>query len=1025
MKLKSDFTNLLAELQQTRENHQQPRQERNLEKRAQKHMRRATPISDEAFAKLSGQLKKKELLLPDDAIQHMIRATVERDFLNSSPDGASFTPGPYDREQGWIRIDRLPISPLDEKQYAMFPRWQNAIATMHNLQHRLCYVLLRQDGETRLYLGAIPTVPGKKGADAGSQLAQAVTAQMPGIGIEIEKVAPSGLESLSCCGTVTGIPSARKITEYGEYQTMDQIAMGLRHNGQEQDFAVVVIAEPVPDSKIVEVLRSMENLGSEVHALTQYTKTEGTNSGDTFALVYSDGTSDGMNVGLNVGGGLGAKDKKQGGSEEGGSIDKTVGAAMGKLLKYEINASVSGGYNHGWFSSTSSSRSVNVGVSDSVSAQYINKSAMYCEALFDKHIERMKAGRNLGFWKTGVYVLADSVSNVETVMGMLRAVYSGDDTYVEPIRTMVMPAQCGAADVVRMYQHLPFDYPPVAEAFGSLYEDYTTPMTTEELSIATSLPRRDVPGLRLVRNSSRFATNPPVIRERKDGGKPVCLGEVLDTGARTHQDYRLDLNQLVRHTLVAGTNGSGKTYTCKYLLSEVIRVKVPFLVVEPAKDEYLEWALEQNKLRDARGEKRINIFAPGFFEIGSIAQNQEAEILAAYEAYESLNNAQKNLVSKRTLGKLETILKKLANLTGTEPKSPAKPWPRTAEEKKIPYTPEDKDIVRAVTIQINDLCEIKDLYLNPYQPTVAEGTWINLMTHLDRFKSALLSSMPMADVLPLVMEEALYAHADNQMSIRDHSLNGCVSVLEDVYQDDGTVAYPLVEGLAKQAKQIIGTRKYANDVNSNISAAVQTRVNALLLGWKKDLFNVVRSTNLAKVFEEDTVINLSHLTDDKDKALVMSVLLIALWEYRESKYNNDSAYKKQANANQLMHLTLIEEAHRMMPDVREDGVSGMNSQHNTAKMFSHMLSEIRAYGEGCIVVDQVPTRLIPDAVKNTNLKIIHRLTSADDIGAVSTSMRLRPDQEAVIGALQPGEAIACSDFDDAAAWIKVGPVRNQ
>ena len=113
-----------------------------------------------------------------------------------------------------------------------------------------------------------------------------------------------------------------------------------------------------------------------------------------------------------------------------------------------------------------------------------------------------------------------------------------------------------------------------------------------------------------------------------------------------------------------------------------------------------------------------------------------------------------------------------------------------------------------------------------------------------------------------------------------------------------------------------------------------------------------------------------------------------------------------------------------MPDIREDGASGMNAQNNTAKMFSNMLSEIRAYGEGCIVVDQVPTRLIPDAVKNTNLKIIHRLTAEDDIRAVSTSMRLRPDQEAVIGALQPGEAIACSDFDDAAAWIKMDKIKK-
>lgn len=83
------------------------------------------------------------------------------------------------------------------------------------------------------------------------------------------------------------------------------------------------------------------------------------------------------------------------------------------------------------------------------------------------------------------------------------------------------------------------------------------------------------------------------------------------------------------------------------------------------------------------------------------------------------------------------------------------------------------------------------------------------------------------------------------------------------------------------------------------------------------------------------------------------------------------------------------------------------------------------YGEGCIVVDQVPTGLIPDAVKNTNLKIIHRLTAADDIAAVSTSMRLRPDQERVIGVLQEGEAVICSDFDDASAWIKIKREENK
>lgn len=46
-----------------------------------------------------------------------------------------------------------------------------------------------------------------------------------------------------------------------------------------------------------------------------------------------------------------------------------------------------------------------------------------------------------------------------------------------------------------------------------------------------------------------------------------------------------------------------------------------------------------------------------------------------------------------------------------------------------------------------------------------------------------------------------------------------------------------------------------------------------------------------------------------------------------------------------------------------------------ADLFTNILSEIRSYGQGMMIVDQAPTRLIDDALKNTNYKIIHRLTA--------------------------------------------------
>ena len=91
-----------------------------------------------------------------------------------------------------------------------------------------------------------------------------------------------------------------------------------------------------------------------------------------------------------------------------------------------------------------------------------------------------------------------------------------------------------------------------------------------------------------------------------------------------------------------------------------------------------------------------------------------------------------------------------------------------------------------------------------------------------------------------------------------------------------------------------------------------------------------------------------------------------------------------------------------------------------------MLSEVRAFGQGLMIVDQVPTRLIPDAVKNTSLKIIHRLVSTDDIDSVASAAGLKDGKSAMISSLPVGEAIiigadngAKSENNGEIYWCKV------
>ena len=81
-------------------------------------------------------------------------------------------------------------------------------------------------------------------------------------------------------------------------------------------------------------------------------------------------------------------------------------------------------------------------------------------------------------------------------------------------------------------------------------------------------------------------------------------------------------------------------------------------------------------------------------------------------------------------------------------------------------------------------------------------------------------------------------------------------------------------------------------------------------------------------------------------------------------------------------------------------------------MFAGLLAEIRAYGEGLVIAEQIPAKLVPDVIKNTAVKIVHRLPAADDRDSVGATMNLTPDQSRYLVTLVPGEAAVFTDGMD-------------
>ena len=61
-----------------------------------------------------------------------------------------------------------------------------------------------------------------------------------------------------------------------------------------------------------------------------------------------------------------------------------------------------------------------------------------------------------------------------------------------------------------------------------------------------------------------------------------------------------------------------------------------------------------------------------------------------------------------------------------------------------------------------------------------------------------------------------------------------------------------------------------------------------------------------------------------------------------------------------------------------------------------------------MIADQIPNKLIPEVLKNTNTKIVHRIFAADDKKAIANTMALEEEQAEFLSKLDIGSAIVFS-----------------
>lgn len=283
--------------------------------------------------------------------------------------------------------------------------------------------------------------------------------------------------------------------------------------------------------------------------------------------------------------------------------------------------------------------------------------------------------------------------------------------------------------------------------------------------------------------------------------------------------------------------------------------------------------------------------------------------------------------------------------------------------------------------------------INPFETCPG----ISLQTHIDYLLSTFKAAFDLQPPLPYILETAVYEiYSDRGWDIVEN---------KNRY---GLTEYPTLSDLYDKVEILVDRMGYHQEVQSNVKTALKTRIYSLMIGGKGAMLNTPKSVPIGELLNRPVVMELEDLGDDETKSFVIGILLVQLYEYRKSRMTKGS--------KELSHILMVEEAHRLLKNV--SGAAG-STQAKSVEFFCNLLAEIRTFGQGIMIADQIPTKLASDTIKNTNLKIVHRTVAQDDRETIGRAMNMSQDQIDYLSSLRRGYAAVYAEGDNRPKYVKI------
>jgi hypothetical protein len=170
--------------------------------------------------------------------------------------------------------------------------------------------------------------------------------------------------------------------------------------------------------------------------------------------------------------------------------------------------------------------------------------------------------------------------------------------------------------------------------------------------------------------------------------------------------------------------------------------------------------------------------------------------------------------------------------------------------------------------------------------------------------------------------------------------------------------------------------------DNETKVALLRRLVPLTQGHVGKAFNSPSSHTVDELLDKVLCVELGTIRDTQSRGIFADILMKLIYEARVSR------------RSRIEHLLMVEEARNIAPARRAEDPPSVGER---------MVSELRKFGESMIFVAQFPSQVASEVVKNSGVRIIHRVAWAEDLRLVRDSLDLTPEQLAYVSNLGIGE----------------------